>query len=277
MANGAGPLVPAPLRRRADRADRLLLRRVRLPRVARHLLGRPRRARRRPHEVGQRHGPAGDRRRAAVSQGLLPPDDRRRRPPGARLPRLRPDPPAARPRPGRVGAAADGHRRAARTRPVRRGLGRPGRPGPGPPARHGPSRRTTTPTGRSPTSCTSAAARCGSTRSSSSAIGGVRAIRALGLAPAVWHLNEGHSAFLLAERAREYVAGGRAARRRLADGPRATACSPSTRRSRPATSGSTPTSSGASPARCSTAGGVPVERRARARPRRRRATAASST
>ena len=40
-------------------------------------------------------------------------------------------------------------------------------------------------------------------------IGGVRAIRALGLAPAVWHLNEGHSAFLLAERAREYVAGGR--------------------------------------------------------------------
>jgi starch phosphorylase len=39
-------------------------------------------------------------------------------------------------------------------------------------------------------------------------IGGVRAIRSLGLAPAVWHLNEGHSAFLLAERAREYVAAG---------------------------------------------------------------------
>ncbi len=39
-------------------------------------------------------------------------------------------------------------------------------------------------------------------------IGGVRAIRALGLAPAVWHLNEGHSAFLLAERAREHVAAG---------------------------------------------------------------------
>ena len=39
-------------------------------------------------------------------------------------------------------------------------------------------------------------------------IGGVRAIRALGLAPAVWHLNEGHSAFLLTERAREYVAAG---------------------------------------------------------------------
>jgi len=39
-------------------------------------------------------------------------------------------------------------------------------------------------------------------------VGGVRAIRALGLAPAVWHLNEGHSALLLAERARELVATG---------------------------------------------------------------------
>jgi len=41
-------------------------------------------------------------------------------------------------------------------------------------------------------------------------VGGVRAIRALGLAPAVWHLNEGHSAFLLAERAGEYMATGEA-------------------------------------------------------------------
>src|SRR3954470_19681645 len=39
-------------------------------------------------------------------------------------------------------------------------------------------------------------------------VGGVRAIRALGLDPAVWHLNEGHSAFLLAERARELVEAG---------------------------------------------------------------------
>jgi starch phosphorylase len=36
-------------------------------------------------------------------------------------------------------------------------------------------------------------------------IGGVRALRALGIEPAVWHLNEGHSAFLLIERARELV------------------------------------------------------------------------
>ncbi len=39
-------------------------------------------------------------------------------------------------------------------------------------------------------------------------VGGVRAIRSLGLAPAAWHLNEGHSAFLLAERTAEHVAAG---------------------------------------------------------------------
>jgi len=39
-------------------------------------------------------------------------------------------------------------------------------------------------------------------------IGGVRALRALGIEPAAWHLNEGHSAFLLAERARELVVAG---------------------------------------------------------------------
>jgi starch phosphorylase len=39
-------------------------------------------------------------------------------------------------------------------------------------------------------------------------VGGVRAIRSLGVSPSVWHLNEGHSAFLLVERAREHVATG---------------------------------------------------------------------
>lgn len=36
-------------------------------------------------------------------------------------------------------------------------------------------------------------------------IGGVRALRALGLAPTVWHINEGHAAFLVLERIREQV------------------------------------------------------------------------
>jgi glycogen phosphorylase len=40
-------------------------------------------------------------------------------------------------------------------------------------------------------------------------IGGVRALRALGYNPAVWHMNEGHSAFLVLERIRELVAAGK--------------------------------------------------------------------
>ena len=39
-------------------------------------------------------------------------------------------------------------------------------------------------------------------------IGGVRAVRALGLTPTVWHINEGHAAFSVLERCREHVARG---------------------------------------------------------------------
>jgi glycogen phosphorylase len=39
-------------------------------------------------------------------------------------------------------------------------------------------------------------------------VGGVRALRALGYNPSVWHMNEGHAAFLTLERARELVASG---------------------------------------------------------------------
>jgi glycogen phosphorylase len=37
-------------------------------------------------------------------------------------------------------------------------------------------------------------------------VGGVRALRLLGFQPGVWHMNEGHAAFLILERARELVA-----------------------------------------------------------------------
>ncbi len=40
-------------------------------------------------------------------------------------------------------------------------------------------------------------------------IGGVRALRALGFDPTVWHMNEGHAAFMTLERARELVKLGR--------------------------------------------------------------------
>ncbi len=36
-------------------------------------------------------------------------------------------------------------------------------------------------------------------------IGGVRALRALGIDPSIWHANEGHTAFMTLERIREYV------------------------------------------------------------------------
>ena len=39
-------------------------------------------------------------------------------------------------------------------------------------------------------------------------VGGVRVLRALGSAPAAWHANEGHAAFMLLERVREFVASG---------------------------------------------------------------------
>ena len=39
-------------------------------------------------------------------------------------------------------------------------------------------------------------------------IGGVRALRALGISPSAWHINEGHAAFLNLERCRELVASG---------------------------------------------------------------------
>jgi len=39
-------------------------------------------------------------------------------------------------------------------------------------------------------------------------VGGVRALRALQLAPTVWHINEGHAAFQILERCREQVVGG---------------------------------------------------------------------
>ncbi len=39
-------------------------------------------------------------------------------------------------------------------------------------------------------------------------VGGVRMLRALGVTPTSWHMNEGHSAFSVLERSRELVAGG---------------------------------------------------------------------
>ena len=71
-------------------------------------------------------------------------------------------------------------------------------------------------------------------------IGGARALEALGIEPAVWHMNEGHSAFLqferLGRRMRERGESFDDGDRRARAGPRS---SPPTRRCRPATRSST--------------------------------------
>ena len=64
---------------------------------------------------------------------------------------------------------------------------------------------------------TCAAARCACARRSCSASGGVRALRALEIYPTVWHMNEGHVAFLGLERAREKVRRGDGLTEALAD------------------------------------------------------------
>jgi starch phosphorylase len=48
-------------------------------------------------------------------------------------------------------------------------------------------------------------------------VGGIRALRALGLAPTVFHMNEGHSAFLAVERLRELTAAGTSLERALGE------------------------------------------------------------
>ena len=50
-------------------------------------------------------------------------------------------------------------------------------------------------------------------------LGGVLALRALGLTPAVWHLNEGHAAFVILQRLRDLLANGTSWEDALARGP----------------------------------------------------------
>ena len=69
-------------------------------------------------------------------------------------------------------------------------------------------------------------------------IGGVRALRALRLKPTVWHMNEGHAAFLVLERMRALVGHGLAFAERAANASPPTPSSPPTPRCRPATTSS---------------------------------------
>ena len=232
-------------------------------------LGRPRR---RPHEDGQRHGPA------VVGVGLLYRKGYFRQTIDAdgHQEHDYPDYDLSRLPLGRVqdadGPAADRDRRAARPRPVGRGLARPGRPRAGPAARHGragerrrrpadhphpvrPRPRDAPPPGARPR------------RRRRARDPGARAV-AGGLAPQRGPLG------VPARRAGPRARGGRAdPRRRLGRRSGATASSPSTR---PVSAGNERFDADlvrrvAGPA-ARRAAACPVERRPRARARRRTAT-----
>ena len=209
MANGADHWFHRAHASQLGGPDRLLLRRVRLPRVAGHLLGRPGRARRRPHEERQRHGAA--RSSASACSTARATSARRSTPTGTRSTPTRTSTwPACRScgsldrigdplnvpveLPGRTIHAAVWMRPGRAACPVLLlDTDIPDNDDADRPITHilyvrGREMRLH--------------------QELVLGVGGVRALRALGIAPAVWHLNEGHSAFLLVERARELVAAG---------------------------------------------------------------------
>ena len=184
---------------------RLLLGRVRAAPVAADLRRRPRRAGRRPLQGSERPRPAVRRHRLHVSAGLLPPERLVRRLAGGALPA-----PGLGRRPDRAGAS----------RPTASPASSPCR------------------SASAPCSCRCGTCKLGHTqlylldtdleenapwdRELSArlyggdretriqqeiilGIGGVRALRALGLDPAVWHLNEGHAGFVVLQRIHEFL------------------------------------------------------------------------
>ena len=66
-------------------------------------------------------------------------------------------------------------------------------------------------------------------------LGGVRALKAMGIEPTVWHLNEGHAAFVALQRIWDHIEQGATLRRRRSTRSARPRCSRRTRRCRPAT------------------------------------------
>ena len=102
-------------------------------------------------------------------------------------------------------------------------------------------------------------------------IGGVRALRALGIDAQVFHTNEGHAGFLGLERMRELVAEGLGLAPRRSKRCGRAACSPPTRRCRPASTASPRALMDRYFKRFVEQYGATVEQLMRARPPRRRA------
>ena len=165
--------------------DRVLLRRVRRPRLAPDLLRRPRRARRRHPQGGLRPRAAARRRRPAVPPRLLPPAHRRRRLAARVLGRHRPRPPARRARHRRRRRAAHDHRARRATIEVDGAdLARRRRPRPALPARRRAPGERRRPRAGSRRACTSATRTRGSRSTCCSASAACARSRRSGSSPA---------------------------------------------------------------------------------------------
>ena len=202
---GARPehVVDADLRRQAGTLRRVPLGGVRPASVAADVRGRPWRPGRRHLQGGQRSGRAGCGRRVHVPAGVLPP---------ARLG-------------GRVAAGGATSASTGRTRRSSPRAGSTGRraswPCRWPAARCSPPsgscasaasccscstptcRRTRRGTASCPRGSTGATRKPGVQQEIVLGFGGVRALHAMGIEPSVWHLNEGHAAFVAVQRIRE--------------------------------------------------------------------------
>ena len=216
--------------------DRLLLGRVRPAPVAADLRRRPRRAGRRPLQGGQRPRRAAGRRRLHVPAGLLPPADvandgwQEERYERHQLGR-------------RADRNGDHARRQARASPrCRSAIARcwP-RSGGSASAASACYLLDTDLEENAPWDRELSARLYGGDRETRIqqevilGIGGVRVLRALGIEPAVWHLNEGHAAFVVLQRIREHVEQGASFDEALDAGAPDRRSSPPTRRCRPAT------------------------------------------
>ena len=217
------------------KVDRLLLGGVRAAPVAADLCRRPRRARRRSLQGSERPRRAARRRRLHVPAGLLPPAHVERRLAGGTLRAAQLDrradrdgdhaatasPCSPRCRSAiarcwpRSGGSASGACACSCSTPI--------------------SRRTRRGIASSRRASTAAIARRASSRRSSSASAACACCARSGIDPAVWHLNEGHAAFVALQRIRELVEQRRARSTMRSRRCAARRCSRRTRRCRPVT------------------------------------------
>ncbi len=177
---------------------RLLLCGIRTPRIAAHLLRRPRRPLRRSHQERIRPRHPARRRRPLLRPGLLPPAPRRKGLAARRVSRDRHQPATHAARQWARWPARHRRNRHPRRRHSRQGLASQGRP------LRSLSSRLQRARQRPEDLDTTSRLYGGDSRTRIRqelllGVGGFRALKAMGISPSVLHLNEGHSGFAVFE------------------------------------------------------------------------------